>query len=131
MRYVVLAMSILAVSSVARAEVGCIGSDSDDCAWRTEDYVLQASVLTLQTIDTLQTQHGLRHGFAESNPLLGRHPSRSRVYGMALGAMAGHTLVSMLLPRDWRHAWQGSVIVVEIGFVGNNLCVQGGIHLSL
>lgn len=43
--------------------------------WSTRDNTMAASVVACNAVDYVQTVNGLRHGYNESNPLLGSHPS--------------------------------------------------------
>jgi hypothetical protein len=59
-------------------------------------------------------------GHSESNPFLGEHPSRKRVYWMIGGAMAIHPLISYALPKGYREYFQGGTLAVEIHAVYSN-----------
>jgi hypothetical protein len=112
--WIVAAVVALAVTSAARA---------DD--WTTADTALQASVAALQVADWGQTSWGMEHGYAETNPLLGAHPSPTRLNLMVPAAILGHALVARLLPHPYRTAWQATAIVVEVGYVTRNASLIG------
>ena len=51
----------------------------------------------------------------EKNPLLGDHPSTSRVRNYFLAASVGHWAISYMLPKGkWRNMWQGVTIGMEL-----------------
>ncbi len=56
----------------------------------------------------------------ETNPLLGREPSRSRVNNYFLGAALAHAVVLYSLSSAYRSAWIASGIAVEVAVVGRN-----------
>ena len=131
------------------ADVGCIGSESMDCRWEAIDYTLQASTVGLLLFDWMQTRRFTKGGrpsiirtdrtwrfeggatTTETNPLLGRYPSKGRLAAYFLSCMVGHTAVSMLLPKPYRPIWQGVWIGLESGYVAHNMHVVGGVRLSI
>jgi hypothetical protein len=125
----------LFVPAVSLARDGC---PSDACRWTTEDYVLQASVVTLQAVDWMQTRYALSHESSfgenmqvrENNPLLGRHPSRGQLAVYFLGCMAGHTVIAMFLPKPYRSIWQSFWVGVETHQTWRNMQVVGGLRLA-
>jgi len=90
-------------------------------AWDKEDTALQATVVATMLVDMAQTLYISGHDeYSELNPLLGERPSRDRVYGYFLGGIVAHTVVSYLLPKEYRKWWQGAFIVIESGMVIRN-----------
>ncbi len=67
--------------------------------------------------------------FSEMNPVIGRHPSVSRVDQYFLITTFLHLAISHYLPENYRVAWQGMTIFVSGGMVGHNYSV--GIKLDL
>lgn len=88
--------------------------------WTTHQKWAQGVYLTLTTYDMLQTLKFRSQGGHESNPFLGREPSRAKVVVGIAGAMALHTLVSDALPSDYRKYWQYVWIGVESHAVSTN-----------
>ena len=89
--------------------------------WDKEDTVLQATVVSLLLMDMTQTLYVSGHDeYCELNPLLGERPSRDKVYGYFLGGIVAHTVISYLLPKEYRKWWQGAFILVESGMVLRN-----------
>ena len=104
---------------------GCIGSDSEDCRWNAVDYGLQGGFLALTLADWATTHRAInqnRPGWNEANPILGRYPSTGKLAAYNLGVMAGHTAISMILPKPWRTLWQG----VWIGVGIDTMVIWGG-----
>jgi hypothetical protein len=90
-------------------------------AWDKEDTALQVTVVSLLLSDMSQTLYISSHDeYCELNSLLGERPSRDKVYGYFLGAIVAHTVVSYLLPKEYRKWWQGAFILVESGVVLRN-----------
>jgi hypothetical protein len=124
---------VLLSPTISLAQVGCIGADSTDCSWATEDYVLQISAVTLQVTDWMQTSHAMKNQadtIQENNPLLGQQPSRGRLTIYFLGCISGHTVIAMVLPKPYRTIWQSFWIGVQTRQIGRNIQVVGGLRLS-
>lgn len=87
------------------------------------EWLAQAAFLGLGLTDWGQTvnftQHPTDNGY-ESNPILGKHPSRARVNTMIPLGLIGHTLGVWALPRPYRNMLQGAGLVGEGLAVGNN-----------
>lgn len=66
------------------------------------------------------------HCFAESNPILGDHPSLARVNAYFALTLVAHAAVSALLPKPYRSIWQAVSFTVEAGFAGYNATSIGG-----
>jgi hypothetical protein len=82
-------------------------------------------------VDWMQTHHGLRQGYAESNPMLGSQPSPLRL-NLSVGAvLAANTLLVPRLhnPTLRRIAWV-AVTVRELLAVRHNAQLVGGVHLG-
>jgi hypothetical protein len=88
--------------------------------WTTEQRYAQAAYLSMTTMDMLQTLEFRRHGRTESNPLLGREPSRAKVVLGVTACMALHTLITDALPSRYRKYWQYAWIAVELDAVAHN-----------
>lgn len=100
--------------------------------WTAEDTAYQAAVSALIVADWMQTRWIAKSGsdrYFEANPLIGRHPSASRVDAYFAASMAFSAAVSFyLLDQPNRRTWQGIWIGYESGFVIHNysLGVQFG-----
>lgn len=115
----IISLMLMACGSAvpARAAVGCIGDDSEDCRWNAVDYTLQSGFLMLTTADWVFTSKGIdRYGsnWYERNPILGVHPSQSKVGAYFVLTMSSHTAIAMLIPKPWRTVWQSVWVGVEI-----------------
>jgi len=98
---------------------GCIHTDP----WTKQDKILEGMYLTLHTMDWMQTRHADWDRFYETNPILGRSPSKAKtdLYFLMTGVL--HPVVTHLLPEEWRAWWQGITIGVEAVTVGNNFSI--------
>lgn len=47
--------------------------------WTEQEKLLGATALTLHAVDVAQTSYGIRNGFHEMNPLMGRHPHEDKL----------------------------------------------------
>jgi hypothetical protein len=56
----------------------------------------------------------------ETNPILGKYPSKTEVDVYFAAATLGHYLVSRALPPDYRKVWQYVWIGVQVGYVTHN-----------
>lgn len=89
--------------------------------WTTGDTVREALVLGLIALDWKQTRMFRMDGIEETNPIVGRNPSRARVNTMIAGAMLAHVGISFALPHgEWRTGWQLAIGGGEAAAVMNN-----------
>lgn len=88
--------------------------------WTSADVALEAAFAAAVLVDVTQTRWALRNGYEEMNPLLGHQPSSTRLVASGLGVVAGHAIVSVVLPPKWRRWWQGVTLTAELGAVGWN-----------
>jgi len=119
--------------------------------WTTTDTVLQSVYVALHTTDWVQSRWIAKHGyietpFARTNPdgsavfgrsyvehkegnvLLGEHPHKDKVDIYFASTLILHTLVSYLLPSNYRHIWQGVTIGMEGTAIGHN--VRAGVKMK-
>ena len=98
--------------------------------WTGADIARQAAYTTLHAIDWKMTQHIAENPdhHAESNKILGEHPSVSEVnrYFAITGLL--HAGVSHFLPSKYRRIWQYTTITFEAGVVSGNYRLRGGFH---
>lgn len=98
--------------------------------WSTRDYTLQATWTVLHIVDWGQTLDTAKNPdrFYEKNPLMGEHPSVSRVNTfMALGAVINPLFIHVL-PSKWRPYFQAVFIAEKVYCVGNNYRI--GLHVN-
>jgi|WetSurMetagenome_2_1015567.scaffolds.fasta_scaffold237660_3 hypothetical protein len=86
--------------------------------WTTKDTVLQVAVFTTLFLDCNQTYY--RHGYKETNPLLGKYPSNKEVNIYFISCALLHTGIAYALPNPYRNAWQLLTIGFESSVVYNN-----------
>ena len=93
------------------------------CAtWTKEQVLLQGVASTLKIIDWGQTLDiaDKPDRYEETNPILGKHPSRAEVnryFGYSVGTQL---LITHLLPSEWRKFWLGGWIGVSGYYVNHN-----------
>jgi len=102
---------------------GCIHSDP----WTKTDKILEGTYLTLHCADWLQTRSADWNEFYETNPILGRAPSKGKVdlYFLTTGIL--HPVITHFIPQEYRVYWQSITIGIEAGAVGNNFHIGMGI----
>lgn len=89
--------------------------------WTDEDTARQAAVLTLFAVDAGQTLDIKHHAnLRETNPILGSHPTDSRVKTYFVLAAVVHTAASYYLTPEYRRYLQNGTIVLELAVIGNN-----------
>jgi len=59
-------------------------------------------------------------GMYETNPMLGRHPSRARLRNYFFGVVAVHLAITRILGERARGIWQGATLFIEAGQVARN-----------
>jgi hypothetical protein len=119
----------LAAAAVAAALAVAAPARADE--WTRTDTVLELGLVALSVTDFGQTSWFLSnrpHAY-ETNPLLGRHPSRARVATFGALGLASHLAVARLLPQPYRRLWQLAGIGVEVDAVTSN-AMTFGFHLS-
>ena len=107
--------------------------------WSSADLALEGALAGLIAVDWLQTlqftQHDCRTpelggGCYETNPVLGRYPSRAKVNTLIPLGLAAHAAVAALIPQGpWRFLWQGTFLVLESKAVTMN--AMYGVQLRL
>lgn len=115
-------MKTLFLLSILLFALPCYSFDE----WDTTDYSLQATVLTLTTVDLMQTYTFLykepyaSEGYSERNPLMGPHPTKKRFFLVGGGWMLFHTGISYILPKKLRTIWQLTYITFETNSIIHN-----------
>ena len=86
-----------------------------------EEWKRELAFMVVGLIDYGQTRDIKNHPeLEERNPLLGKHPSDSRIRNYVLAAGIAHVGITYLLPREYRPYWQWGTLVVELGVVRHN-----------
>ena len=114
MRYLVLVFVLFVTP--ARAE----WSD-----WSPETKGLFVASQLAIAADWATTRYGVSHGFPnntyETNPILGRYPSRDRVDLYMIGMLIGNYYVTDWLPAEYRNFYLGVRLVTHAGAAHNNV----------
>ncbi|MGZ3240710.1 MAG: hypothetical protein ACXWJK_10185 [Burkholderiaceae bacterium] len=78
-------------------------------------------VYTTLMLDAAQTLDIKNHpNLYETNPLLGRHPSDTKIVAYFIGAGFAHDAVTKALPTEYRATWQYGWAALEIGTIIRN-----------
>jgi hypothetical protein len=90
--------------------------------WTETDNALQITYSFLQIIDGVQTYQKLKHPdrFEETNPILGKHPSKDDLILYNFSCLILHGIVSYCLPKKYRRSWQIITIGMEIHCIEYN-----------
>lgn len=97
--------------------------------WTKQDTQLQLAYTALHVIDWGQTRYIATHEeYYEVNAFLGKDPSIQSVDIYFASTLVGHTLVSYLLPPDWRKIWQIVWIGAKFKTVADNYSLGISIH---
>ncbi len=99
-----------------------------DHSWTTAHVVLASAASLSILIDWSQTRQAMGQGWAEKNPILGTHPSSSRLAFYNMLAIGGTVGIGALLPQRWRTVWFGSVIGLEAYTIAGNASL--GLHIG-
>ena len=96
--------------------IGCLHTDP----WTKTDKILEGTYLTLHCVDWLQTRSADWDEFHETNPILGRAPSKTKtdLYFLTTGIL--HPVITHVLPQEYRKYWQAVTIGIEAGVVVHN-----------
>jgi hypothetical protein len=94
-----------------------------------QDRVLQISSSALITVDWLTTVDGLRKGYPESNPILGRHPSLGRANVLiATGLLTNAFLVPRIRDKELRRGIWVAMLLLETKALHGN--TRAGLKLN-
>ncbi len=112
----------LATLALASALALTLGSTARASEWTRTDSAFELGLVALSVTDFGQTSWFLsnRPYSYETNPLLGRHPSRSKVATFGVVGLGSHFLVALALPQPYRRLWQLVAIGVETDAVTSN-----------
>jgi hypothetical protein len=89
--------------------------------WKESDTALQLSYTMLHLADWGQTLDIENHPYHfETNPLLGRYPTRGEINTYFATTLALHWLIARALPQRWRNQFQLGTIALEFDVVSDN-----------
>ena len=89
--------------------------------WTTGQNTAEAAYLALVVVDWHQTREGqTKPNMVETNPVLGAHPSNSKVNAWFIGSNVVQFLIADALPTDLRNCWLAAGIAFEVSVVKNN-----------
>lgn len=90
--------------------------------WSKTDIALEAVYTTLHVIDWGQTLNiaDNPYRYYETNPILGKCPSRSDVNVYMASSLVLHTIVTAVLPKEYRPWFQAVTIGIEGAMLINN-----------
>jgi len=90
------------------------------CSWSNADSIREITYVGFHITDWMQTKQGISDGMKELNPILGEHPSMSKIDTIVGLSLIGHILISGLLPKPYRETFQYITIGIESGAVLHN-----------
>jgi len=97
--------------------------------WSVQDSILQGSFILIASVDWLQTRYIATHPhFKESNPILGKETSLTKINSYFSICIIGQTLISYILPNPYRVIWQSFWIGFETNTIAYNY--NAGIKLK-
>lgn len=109
----------------------CLAMLSGRCSadeWTKYNTRLEMGYVALALADAMQTNDIQNHDdIEEANPvaraLIGNNPSTAGTAAYFGGAIVGHYVISRVLPKGWREAWQTGTVIVQGGVVANNWAI--------
>ena len=100
-------------------------------SWSGANTALELTFATEVVVDAMQTRYALDNTkFVETNPILGKHPSPAKIYGLSAAGIVGHAAIAYILPKGFREMWQIVFLVPEAVNVAGNYTLIGGLKLS-
>ena len=98
--------------------------------WTWKDTAYESVFACLTIIDWGQTRYSSLHPeqYTETNPILGDHPSVTKVDVYFPAAIVGHALISAALPPKYRRWWQFFWIGAEGYTISNN--ARAGVRIE-
>ena len=92
-------------------------------AWDNIDtslFIASNGLLLIDCGQTLDMQRINYDGVHETNAILGRHPTKTDIYGYISGVIVINSIAAATLPKNYRRAIMLGIIATEITFVINN-----------
>jgi len=97
--------------------------------WTLQDTILQVSIIGLIAVDWMQTLTFIEEdGYYETNPILGKYPSRGEVNVYCAASILITTGIAYILPKPYRTIYQSIAIGVEMEAVKHNY--QIGVRIN-
>ena len=96
--------------------------------WTIQDSILQTIVIGTILIDSCQTYTFLYtkdYNVYETNPILGKHPSKEKFVAYWGISLIAHTGISYILPKPARTIWQSITISIQ------SYCIYKGYELGI
>jgi hypothetical protein len=93
--------------------------------WTRTDTLWEAAFAAVVAMDCGQSVQIDPTGRYERNPVLPRHPDPRTVRMICLGSVAGHVIVSRVLPVPWRRRFQAATVALEVAAVSSNYFYAG------
>jgi len=108
--------------------------------WRWYNTILEGAFVVECWIDYQQTMHMAEYNwhqtrspefgyYRETNPILGRNPSRAKVLTFGLTCIVLHSAIAYYLPTPYREIWQCVIIGAEGANIDRNRKI--GLQYSL
>ena len=93
--------------------------------WTMENTLWEGFNVIVQTIDWGQSYNIVNNPdrYYETNKLLGPHPSKKEVDKFFITSIVGHAVISYVLPKDYRQAWQLITLGMHIENAGKNYAI--------
>lgn len=115
MKKIIIAVSIVSLISLSK--------DGYANNWETKDTTLELSYYGLHIMDWAQTRYIALHPeeYKETNIILGEDSSIEKIDIYFASTLILHTIISYLLPDNFRLYWQISTISLEGGCIIHNL----------
>lgn len=115
---------------ILAAILAVLATQSHAGDWSDADTAREVVFVGTLVLDYKQTKDIKRHDWAyETNPIMGKNPSDTRVAGYFLAAGAAHYAVARALPAGWpREAWQYGWIAAQVVQVAKNKRI--GLHFN-
>lgn len=97
--------------------------------WTTGQKIGEGVFVAATVLDWSQTRSSCaRVGRCELNPMLGGHPSDSRINSWFVTTLVVQYLVADALPSDWRNRWIAAGVVMEVTVTARNANVGARVN---
>jgi len=93
--------------------------------WTDADTKREAVFIAMDAIDWAQTRNIARNQnkWREQNDILGSHPRNGKVDAYFATTILAHAAIALVLPTEYRKAFQYITIGVEIGWIQHNYSI--------
>lgn len=97
--------------------------------WTPTQQTLAATSTAALAVDWGQTLDISNHpGLFETNPILGRHPTRAQINRYFASSIVGSLAVAHLLPSRFRTTWLSAVTMLEVSVSAHNYQIGVGLN---